>query len=74
MESRVRQNMINTVKRLPHNDEAINLLKEMLIEYIEKDEAWGPIKPKTNIEKNFQEDMVNDMGSEFEDENYNNMY
>jgi hypothetical protein len=28
----------------------------------------------TSIEKRFQENMINTMGSEFEDENYNNMY
>ena len=32
-------------------------------------------KPKlTGIAKRFQEDMIDEMGSEFEDENYNNMY
>jgi hypothetical protein len=28
----------------------------------------------TGIEKRFQEDMINTMGSEFEDDNYNNIF
>ena len=37
-------------------------MKNMLIRYIKKDKRYGSIKPKvTGIEKNFQEDMINDM-------------
>ena len=58
----IKQDMINSIKMLPHNDDSIEFMKIMLIRYIKKDERYGPIKPKvTGIEKNFQEDMINDM-------------
>ena len=40
MKRNVRQTMINTIKSIKD----IELLKEMLIEYIEKDQEFGPIK------------------------------
>tara|TARA_R100000900_G_scaffold105333_2_gene81765 strand:- start:3060 stop:3302 length:243 start_codon:yes stop_codon:yes gene_type:complete len=44
MESRARQNMINTIKMLSHTYEAFKLIKEMLIEYINEDKNLQDIK------------------------------
>ena len=71
MERSIRQTLINTIKMLPHNDKSIELMKDMLIGYIKRDEDCGPVNTclgeskikYTGIERNFQEDMINDMDS-----------
>ena len=74
MASRARQIQINSIKMMPHTDDAIQLMKEMLIEYINEDKRYTTQPKVTGIEKRFQEDMITEMGSEFEDDNYNNNY
>ena len=71
MENRVKQDLINTIKMLPQNDESFKLLKEMCIEYIINRDLRDTTpkqdsKPKlTGIEKRFQEDMINEMDSQY---------
>ena len=65
MASRVRKNMINTIKMLPHNESTIRLLKEMLISYINKDKSYSTKPELTGIEKRFQQDMINEMDSQY---------
>jgi len=43
MSERIRQCQVNAINMLPHNDEAIKLMKEMLITYIKKDKAFSNI-------------------------------
>ena len=38
--NRARKYMINSIKMLPHNDESIALMKEMLIRYIKEDKRY----------------------------------
>ena len=37
MESRVKQDLINTIKMFPLTQESLDLLKEMLVKYIKKE-------------------------------------
>ena len=57
--------MINTIKMLPHNESTIRLLKEMVIRYINKDKSYSTKPELTGIEKRFQQDMINEMDSQY---------
>ena len=72
---RMKRNLINTINMLPFNEETFKFLKEELIKSTFPKSISEQVEDKmTNIDRNFQEDMINTMGSEFEDDNYNNMY
>jgi hypothetical protein len=62
----IKQEMINSINMLPQNTESFKLLKKMLIRRINEDKRYGVTTPKlTGIEARFQEDMIDEMDSQY---------
>jgi len=59
---RMKRNLINTINMLPFNEENFKFLKEELIRSTFPKSISEQVEDKmTNIDRNFQEDMINDM-------------
>jgi hypothetical protein len=59
---RMKRNLINTINMLPFNKETFEFLKEELIKSTFPKSISEQVEDKmTNIEKNFQEDMIDNM-------------
>ena len=61
---RMKRNLINTINMLPFNEETFKFLKEELIKSTFPKSISEQVKDKmSGIDRNFQEDMINDMDS-----------
>tara|TARA_R110002020_G_scaffold74752_5_gene190976 strand:+ start:517 stop:723 length:207 start_codon:yes stop_codon:yes gene_type:complete len=61
---RMKRNLINTINMLSFTEENFKFLKEELIKSTFPKSISEQVKDKmTNIDRNFQEDMINDMDS-----------
>ena len=59
---RMKRNLINTINMLPFNKETFEFLKEELIKSTFPKSISEQVEDKiTNIDRNFQEDMINNM-------------
>ena len=59
---RMKRNLINTINMLPFNEETFEFLKEELIKSTFPKSISEQVEDKiTNIDRNFQEDMINNM-------------
>jgi len=59
---RMKRNLINTINMLPFNEENFKFLKEELIRSTFPKSISEQVEDKmTNIDRNFQEDMIDNM-------------
>lgn len=59
---RMKRNLINTINMLPFNEETFEFLKEELIKSTFPKSISEQVENKiSNITRNFQEDMINNM-------------
>ena len=60
--NRMKRNLINTINMLPFNEETFEFLKEELIKSTFPKSISEQVEDKiTNIDRNFQEDIINNM-------------